>query len=175
MIDSCGRRDDNPEGIRQRHGGASTRCIEVVVAQHGAAFKHAKKEVEAYLDCGLLCRGFRGFDAAHATKAGSSRSAARAAASAPLAWADGCASSSACYRPLRQWVLTFPFPWRPRLAHDGALLGALSRISSNGASRAAHPPSRDGDAFLDPRSILGRREAPSCYPADPADTLVTLW
>jgi hypothetical protein len=29
---------------------------------------------------------------------------------------------------LRQWVLTFPFPWRRRLAHDGALLSALSRI-----------------------------------------------
>jgi hypothetical protein len=29
---------------------------------------------------------------------------------------------------LRQWVLTFPFPWRRRLACDGALLGALSRI-----------------------------------------------
>ncbi len=29
---------------------------------------------------------------------------------------------------LRQWVLTFPFPWRSRLAQDGALLGALTRI-----------------------------------------------
>jgi len=29
---------------------------------------------------------------------------------------------------LRQWVLTFPFPWRRRLAHDGELLGALSRL-----------------------------------------------
>ena len=29
---------------------------------------------------------------------------------------------------LRQWVLTFPFPWRRRLAHDGELLGALTRI-----------------------------------------------
>ena len=29
---------------------------------------------------------------------------------------------------LRQWVLTFPFPWRKRLAHDGALLGRLTRI-----------------------------------------------
>ena len=29
---------------------------------------------------------------------------------------------------LRQWVLTFLFPWRRRLAHDGALLGASSRI-----------------------------------------------
>ena len=29
---------------------------------------------------------------------------------------------------LRQWVLTFPFAWRRRLAQDGALLGALARI-----------------------------------------------
>jgi hypothetical protein len=29
---------------------------------------------------------------------------------------------------LRQWVLTFPFPWRRRLAQDGVLLGKLTRI-----------------------------------------------
>jgi Putative transposase len=29
---------------------------------------------------------------------------------------------------LRQWVLTFPFSWRRRLAQDGALLGRLARI-----------------------------------------------
>jgi hypothetical protein len=29
---------------------------------------------------------------------------------------------------LRQWVLTFPFSWRRRLAGDGALLGRLTRI-----------------------------------------------
>ena len=29
---------------------------------------------------------------------------------------------------LRQWVLTFPFPWRRRLAQDGALLGNLTRM-----------------------------------------------
>jgi hypothetical protein len=29
---------------------------------------------------------------------------------------------------LRQWVLTFPFAWRKRLAMDGALRGALTRI-----------------------------------------------
>ena len=29
---------------------------------------------------------------------------------------------------LRQWVLTFPFPWRRRLSQDGALLGKLTRI-----------------------------------------------
>ena len=30
--------------------------------------------------------------------------------------------------PLRQWVLTFPFAWRPRLAQDGELLGRLTQI-----------------------------------------------
>ena len=29
---------------------------------------------------------------------------------------------------LRQWVLTFPFAWRRRLAQDGALFGSLTRI-----------------------------------------------
>jgi hypothetical protein len=29
---------------------------------------------------------------------------------------------------LRQWVLTFPFPWRRRLAQDGVLLGKLTRM-----------------------------------------------
>jgi hypothetical protein len=29
---------------------------------------------------------------------------------------------------LRQWVLTFPFAWRRRLAQDGALLGRLTRM-----------------------------------------------
>jgi hypothetical protein len=29
---------------------------------------------------------------------------------------------------LRQWVLTFPFPWRRRLSQEGALLGRLTRI-----------------------------------------------
>ena len=29
---------------------------------------------------------------------------------------------------LRRWVLTLPFGWRRRLAFDGELLGALTRI-----------------------------------------------
>ena len=29
---------------------------------------------------------------------------------------------------LRQWVLTFPFSWRPRLAQDGELLGRLTQV-----------------------------------------------
>jgi hypothetical protein len=30
--------------------------------------------------------------------------------------------------PLRQWVLTVPFAWRARLAYDGELLGAVTRM-----------------------------------------------
>jgi hypothetical protein len=30
--------------------------------------------------------------------------------------------------PLRQWVLTFPFPWRPRFAQDGEVLRRLTQI-----------------------------------------------
>jgi hypothetical protein len=30
--------------------------------------------------------------------------------------------------PLRQWVLTFPFPWRKRLGYDAKLVAALTRI-----------------------------------------------
>ncbi len=40
---------------------------------------------------------------------------------------------------LRQWVLTFPFPWRRRLAQDGELLGALTRISTPGAPQPGPP------------------------------------
>jgi hypothetical protein len=29
----------------------------------------------------------------------------------------------------RQWVLTFPFSWRRRLAQDAGLLGRLTRIA----------------------------------------------
>jgi len=29
---------------------------------------------------------------------------------------------------MRQWVLTFPFSWRHRLAQDGPLIGRLTRM-----------------------------------------------
>lgn len=33
--------------------------------------------------------------------------------------------------PLRQWVLTVPFAWRARLAYDGELFGAVTRICTS--------------------------------------------
>lgn len=37
--------------------------------------------------------------------------------------------------PLRQWVLTMPFSWRKRLAYDGALWSALTRVFTKVVSR----------------------------------------
>ena len=37
--------------------------------------------------------------------------------------------------PLRQWVLTMPFAWRKRLAYDGALWSALTRVFTKRVSR----------------------------------------
>ena len=37
--------------------------------------------------------------------------------------------------PLRQWVLTTPFAWRKRLAYDGALWSALTRVFTKRVSR----------------------------------------
>jgi hypothetical protein len=53
--------------------------------------KHAKKELEAYLDCGLLSRGFAHLVCESCGEAESSHGAARVAASAPHAWAVACA------------------------------------------------------------------------------------
>jgi hypothetical protein len=53
--------------------------------------EHAKKELEAYLDCGLLCRGFARLCARVATRAVWSPSAVRDVVSAPRAWAGACA------------------------------------------------------------------------------------
>ena len=44
-------------------------------------------------------------------------------------------------RILMPWALTLPLPWRGRLAWDGKLLGALTRIRTASASRRP-PPSR---------------------------------
>lgn len=97
--------------------------------------KHAKKELAAYLDCGLLCRGFARL---RCGSCGESRLVAFSCKG--RGFCPSCLGRRMCATaanlvehvlpevPLRQWVLTFPFPWRPRLAHDGELLGALTRL-----------------------------------------------
>jgi hypothetical protein len=98
--------------------------------------KHARKELEAYLDCGLLCRGFARL---RCQDCGFSRLVAfsckgRGLCPSCLGRRMNATAADLMERVLppqsglRQWVLTFPFPWRRRLAQDGALLGRLTRI-----------------------------------------------
>lgn len=97
--------------------------------------KHARKELEAYLDCGLLCRGFARL---RCEQCGESRLVAfscRGRGFCPSCMGRRMSATAANLMErvlpqtgLRQWVLTFPFPWRRRLAQDGALLGNLTRI-----------------------------------------------
>jgi hypothetical protein len=97
--------------------------------------KHAKKELEAYLDCGLLCRGFARL------RCGSCDESRLVAFSCKgRGFCPSCMGRRMCATAanliertlpevdLRQWVLTFPFSWRRRLAQDGELLGRLTRI-----------------------------------------------
>jgi len=92
-----------------------------------------KNELEAYVDCGVLCRGFAllacpecpervvvGFSCKGLGFCPSclGRRMAETAAN----WVEHVLPTEA---PLRQFVLTLPFELRARLAYDGALLGAV--------------------------------------------------
>jgi len=105
--------------------------------------KHARKELDAYLDCGLLCRGF-----ARLRCDTCEESRLVAFSCKGRGFCPSCVGRRMCATAahlieevlpavgLRQWVLTFPFPWRKRLAHDGALLGRLTRIFVESANAA---------------------------------------
>jgi hypothetical protein len=98
--------------------------------------KHARKELEAYLGCGLLCRGFARL---RCEECGESRLVAfscKGRGFCPSCTGRRMSATAADLiervlppsSGLRQWVLTFPFSWRRRLAQDAALLGRLTRI-----------------------------------------------
>ena len=94
-----------------------------------------RAELEGYLECGLLCRGF-----ARLKCDSCSESRLVAFACKGRGFCPSCLGRRMCATaanlvehvlppaPLRQWVLTFPFPWRRRLGYDAKLLGALTRI-----------------------------------------------
>ncbi len=65
---------------------------------------------------------------------------------------------------LRQWVLTFPFSWRLRLAQDGALLGRLTRLAVDTVLTfyAARAGRRVGSARRAARSPPCRGRRPVC-------------
>jgi hypothetical protein len=140
--------------------------------------QHAKKELEAYLDCGLLCRGLARL------RCGSCDESRLVAFSCKgRGFCPSCMGRRMCATAanliehvlpevaLRQWVLTFPFAWRRRLAMDGTLLGALTRIFIKSvhafyAKRAAargKPHARTGSVTLVQRTSSDLRLNPHLH------------
>jgi len=95
-----------------------------------------KKELEGFLDCGLACRGFARLRCEACGESRLVSFSCKGRGFCPSCLGRRMASTAANLvehvlpesAPLRQWVLTVPFPWRKRLAYDGELLGALTRI-----------------------------------------------
>jgi hypothetical protein len=97
--------------------------------------KHARKELEAYLDCGLLCRGFARLRCECCRESLLVAFSCKGRGFCPSCMGRRMCSTAANLMDhvlpetgLRQWVLTFPFSWRRRLSQDGALLGRLTPI-----------------------------------------------
>jgi hypothetical protein len=135
-----------PRGAYRRHQPETTALYEVVrgnletlygAIEDGAIAvripQHARKELEAYLARGRLCRGFARL---RCQECGESLLVAFNCKG--RGFCPSCMGRRMCATAanliervlpetgLRQWVLTFPFSWRRRLAQDGALLGSLS-------------------------------------------------
>ncbi len=97
--------------------------------------KHARKELLAYLDCGLLCRGFARLSCGECGESLLVAFSCKGRGFCPSCLGRRMNATAANLMErvlpetgLRQWVLTFPFPWRWRLAQDGALFGQLTRL-----------------------------------------------
>jgi len=98
--------------------------------------RHARQELLAYLACGLLCRGFARRKCRECKETRLVAFSCKGRGFCPSCMGRRMSATAANLiervlppsTPLRQWVLTFPFSWRPRLAQDGELLGRLTQI-----------------------------------------------
>lgn len=97
--------------------------------------KHAKKELEGYLDCGLLCFGFARLRSGDCRESRVVAWSCKGRGFCPSCLGRRmCATAASLIEDvlpavgLRQWVLTFPFGWRRRLSQDGELLSAVTRL-----------------------------------------------
>ncbi len=98
--------------------------------------KFVKKELEGYLDCGLLCRGFARLRCDGCEETRLVAFSCKGRGFCPSCVGRKMAATAAHLIedvlptgvPLRQWVLTVPFAWRKRLGYDGPLLSALTRL-----------------------------------------------
>ncbi len=137
-----------PQAVHARHRPEETTLYEVVgdnletpyaAVDEGALSvglpSFVRKELDGYLDCGLLCRGFGRLrcEACHESHLVTFSCKGRGFCPSCLGWRMASTAANLIERvlppsPLRQWVLTVPFAWRARLAYDGELLGAVTRV-----------------------------------------------
>jgi len=96
--------------------------------------RFVRKELEGYLDCGLLCRGFARLRCGGCAQTRLVAFCCKGRGFCPSCLGRKMSATAANLVddvmpkvPLRQWVLTVPFAWRSRLGFDGALLGAVVR------------------------------------------------
>jgi hypothetical protein len=94
-----------------------------------------RKELEGYLECGMLCRGFARLrcDGCEETRIVAFSCKGRGFCPSCLGrkMAQTAAHLVEDVLPpvaLKQWVLTFPYAWRKRLGYDAPLLSALTGI-----------------------------------------------
>jgi hypothetical protein len=95
-----------------------------------------RREFEHYLDCGLLCRGFAVLECEGCQERRLVAFSCKGRAWCPACLGRRMAQTAANLidhvlptAPLRQFVITFPFELRARLAYDGKLFAAVTRIS----------------------------------------------
>jgi Putative transposase/Transposase zinc-binding domain len=95
-----------------------------------------RNEFERYLDCGQLCRGFALLKCETCHEQRLVAFSCKSRSFCPSCTGRRMAQTAANLvdhvlpiTPLRQFVVTFPFELRARLAYDGKLLGAVTRIA----------------------------------------------
>ncbi|HEY3234424.1 MAG TPA: transposase zinc-binding domain-containing protein [Polyangiaceae bacterium] len=103
----------------------------------GAALpEFVRAELEGYLSCGLLCRGFALLKCSDWAERRLVAFSCKGRGFCPSCFGRRMCQTAANLVdhvvpkgvPLRQWVLTLPHALRYRLAYDGKLLGAVCRI-----------------------------------------------
>jgi hypothetical protein len=94
-----------------------------------------RKELSAYLECGLLCRGFARLRCGACAESRVVAFSCKGRGFCPSCLGRKMSATAANLvehvmprAPLRHYVLTMPFAWRARLGYDGKLLSALLRI-----------------------------------------------
>ena len=96
--------------------------------------KFVRKELEKYLNCGLLCRGFAQLKCDGCSERRLVAFSCKARGFCPSCMGRRMAQTAANLIEevlpkvgLRQWVLTLPYPIRHRLAYNAKLLGEVTR------------------------------------------------